>query len=152
MPAWVEEIVEAGAVALYVDNSGFVWAHRKGCSRDEWIYTLAKFMEDFCTGLGVKVKLFHTGRRTSKGERVADALSKGNMREVEEEMPGAVDVSGRGSKVLERWIHDPRVDRDLARRVLREVAPRVDVHIGRDYVLEMEEMLSENRLRVEDRE
>ena len=109
-------------------------------------------MEDFCTGLGVKVKLFHTGRRTSKGERVADALSKGNMREVEEEMPGAVDVSGRGSKVLERWIHDPRVDRDLARRVLREVAPRVDVHIGRDYVLEMEEMLSEDRLRAEERE
>ena len=44
LPAWVEEIVEAGAVALYVDNSGFVWSHRKGCSRDEWIYTLAKFM------------------------------------------------------------------------------------------------------------
>ena len=97
----------------------------------------------------MKVKVFHTGRRTSVGERVADALSKGNMREVEEEMPGAKDVSVRGSRVLERWIHDPRVDRDLARRVLQEVAPRVDVHIGRDYVLEMEGMLSEGRLEEE---
>ena len=69
----MEEIVEA--MALYVDNSGFVWAHRKGSSTDELIYTLAKFMEGFCAGLGVKVKLFHTGRRTSMGERVVDALS-----------------------------------------------------------------------------
>ena len=147
LPVWVEEIVEAGAVAIYVDNSGFVWSHRKGCSRDEWIYTLAKFIDDFCTGMGVKVKLFHTGRRTSKGERVADALSKGKMKEVEADMPGALDVSERGSKVLRRWINDPRVDRDLARRVLREVSLRVDVHIGRDYVLDMEDMLNEEEER-----
>ena len=147
LPVWVEEIVEAGAVAIYVDNSGFVWSHRKGCSRDEWIYTLAKFIDDFCTGMGVKVKLFHTGRRTSKGERVADALSKGRMKEVEADMPGALDVSERGSKVLKRWIIDPRVDRDLARRVLREVSLRVDVHIGRDYVLDMEDMLNEEEER-----
>ena len=74
---------------------------------------------------------------------VADALSKGKMKEVKADMPGAIDVSERGSKVLRRWINDPRVDRDLARRVLREVSPRVDVHIGRDYVLDMEDMLKE---------
>ena len=45
LPAWVEAIVEAGAVALYIDNAGFVYAHRKGCSKDEWIYTLAKFIQ-----------------------------------------------------------------------------------------------------------
>ena len=64
-------------------DTGFVWAHRKGQSKDEWIYTLAKMMEDFCQGVGVKLKLFHTGRRTTVGERVVDALSKGNMKEVE---------------------------------------------------------------------
>ena len=41
------------------------------------------------------------------GERVADALSKGKLAEVEAEMPGAVDVSHRCSQVLSRWIHDP---------------------------------------------
>ena len=40
----------------------------------------------------------------------------------------------------------------MAWRVLREVSPRVDVHIGRDYILEMEEMLSEDRLRAEEKE
>ena len=52
LPVWVEEIVEAGAVAVFIDNSGFVWAHRKGCSRDEYVWTLAKFMEDFGKGWG----------------------------------------------------------------------------------------------------
>ena len=92
------------------------------------------------------VDVFHTGRCTSLGERVADALSKGNMREVEDEWPGAVDMSVKKSVVLDRWIQDPRVDRDLARRLLREVQSRVEVQIGMDYTMEMEEMLGEGRL------
>ena len=63
------------------------------------------------------------------GERVPDAFSMGN-------------------NVLERLIHDPRVDRDLARRVLREVQGRVEVFIGMDIVLEMDEMWREGKLSV----
>ena len=50
----------------------------------------------------MRVKIFHTGRRSTEGERVADALSKGNRLEVQEEMPGAVEISHRVRKVLER--------------------------------------------------
>ena len=57
-------------------------------------------MQDMNRGLGVMAKIFHTGRRISIGERVADALSKGKMQEVFMEMTGAVDVSNRASKVL----------------------------------------------------
>ena len=146
VPVWVEETMEAGAVALYINNSGFEGAHTKGSSRDDYICTLAKCLQDFCMGVGVIVKIFHTGRRTSPGERVADALSKGNMREVEDEWPGAVDVSMRKSVVLNRWIQDPRVDRDLARRLLREVQSRLEVQIGMDYTMEMDEMIGEKRL------
>ena len=124
----------------------FVWATRKGSSRDDYIYTLAKCMQDLCTGLGVVVKVFHTGRRSSPGERVADALSKGKMKEVEDEWPGAKDVSARKSRVLERWIQNPMVDRDLASKVLRELQTRVEVQVGRDYMLDMNEMLKEKRL------
>ena len=88
--------------------------------------------------------IFHTGRRSSAGERVADALSKGKLAEVE--IPGAVDVSHRCSQVLSRWIHDPRVDRALGRRCLQEVAVRADVAVGRDYVLDMEELIREKFL------
>ena len=87
------------------------------------------------------------------GERVADALSKGDWKEVESEMPGAVDVSRRKSLVLDRWLNGRRVDRDLASRVLREVSSKVEVHIGRDYVMEMQELSREERVKEEkDRE
>ena len=91
-------------------------------------------------------RIFHTGRRSSVGERVADALSKGNLAEVEEEMPGAVDVTHMCSQVLSRWINDPRVDRALGRRCLQEMAVRADVAVGRDYVLDMEEMIRDKLL------
>ena len=42
MSIWVEDIRKAGAVAIMVDNSGVVWGFRNGCSRDAYIYTLAK--------------------------------------------------------------------------------------------------------------
>ena len=47
IPIWVEDIVAAGAVAVMVmvDNSGFVWAHARGCSRDECIYTFPNYIE-----------------------------------------------------------------------------------------------------------
>ena len=93
-------------------------------------------------GLGVVARIFHTGRRTTVGEQVADALSKGNFTEVEAEMPGAVDVTHSCSQVL----HDPRVDRALGRRCLQEVAVRAEVVLGRDYVLDMEELLRDKLL------
>ena len=40
IPVWVEDIVAAGAVGIMVDNTGLVWAQAKGCSKDEFIYTL----------------------------------------------------------------------------------------------------------------
>ena len=103
-------------------------------SKDEWIWTIAKVMEDFCLGMRVKLKLFHTGRRTTVGERVADTLSEGDMKEVEQEMPGALDVSSRKSVVLDRWLNDPRVE----------------VHIGRNYLLEMQGLPREERLKEEE--
>ena len=71
------------------------------------------------SGMGVDIKLFHTGRKTTMGERVADALSKENMEEVRAEMPDDIDVS---SRVLGKWLDDPVVTRSLARRGLMEVA------------------------------
>jgi hypothetical protein len=94
----------------------------------------------------VVARIFHTGRQTSVGERVADALSKGNFTEVDEEMPGAVDVTHRCSQVLSQWIHDPRVDRALGWRCLQEMAVRADVLVGRDYVSDMDDMIRDKLL------
>ena len=82
--------------------------------------------------LGVKAKIFHTSRRTIVGERVADALSKGKMDEVDQEMPGAIGVTNRASKVLLNWIKNPRVDRALGRKGLVTVAGRSEGFMDRD--------------------
>ena len=56
------------------------------------------------------------------------------MKEVEQEMPGALDVSSRKSVVLDRWLNDPRVE----------------IHIGRNYWLEMKGLRREERLKEEE--
>ena len=102
--------------------------------------TLAKFIQDMSVGLGVQAKVYHRGRRTSKGERVADALSKGKLDEIEMEMPGARDVSSRSSKLLLDWIANPRVDREMGRKGLLEVSRRCDVVQGSDYTMDLQEI------------
>ena len=87
-------------------------------------------------GMGVNIKLFHTGRRTTAGERICDALSKREFNEVRQEMPDGKDISERASKVLLRWINNPIVTRGLGRQGLQEVASQCDVELGREYSLE----------------
>ena len=87
-----------GAAALMVDNIGFCYAAQNGSSRDEKIWTVAKFIDDIAEGLGIRVKVFHTSRRSELGEKLADHLSKGEMLQVEQEWPGRVDVGQRASK------------------------------------------------------
>jgi hypothetical protein len=54
IPVWLDDIVEAGAVGIMVDNSGFVCAQARGCSKDEFFYTLAKYIE-VCDHMEVSV-------------------------------------------------------------------------------------------------
>ena len=89
VPLWAAEIQEAGGAALMIDNLGFVYASTSGCSADEIIWTLSKALADLAEGLGVPIKVFHTSRRTSFGDKVADDLSKGKVQEVMQAMPGS---------------------------------------------------------------
>ena len=138
---WAKDIVEVGAAAIYVDNAGFVYAAAKGTSKCEHIYTLAKYIADMSAGMGVQIKICHTGRRTTSGERICDALSKGAFSEVKQEMPDGKDVSQRASKVLLRWINNPVVTRSLGRSGLQEVATQCEVEMGRDYAMEQRDLV-----------
>ena len=102
MALWAKDIVRVGAAAIYVDNAGFVYASTKGTSKCEFVYTMAKYIADMSAGMGVAIKLCHTGRRTTSGEKICDALSKGEFTEVRQEMPDGKDISQRTSKVLVR--------------------------------------------------
>ena len=138
---WAKDIVEIGAAAIYVDNAGFVYAAAKGSSKCEYVYTMAKYIADMSAGMGVNIKLCHTGRRTTSGEKICDALSKGEFTEVRQEMPDGKDISQRTSKVLMRWINNPAVTRSLGRMGLQEVATQCDVELGRDYAMEERDLV-----------
>ena len=93
VPLWAREIQEAGGAALMIDNLGFVFANTSGCSTDEVIWTLSKCLATLAEGLGVQIRVFHTGRRTSLGDKVADDLSKGKVGQVMEDLPGSKNIS-----------------------------------------------------------
>ena len=110
VPLWAAEIQEAGGAALMIDNLGFCYASSSGCSADEIIWTLSKALADLAEGLGVPIKVFHTSRRTSLGDKVADDLSKDKVLDVMQALPGSRDVTTRASRVMLSWLKSPRGD------------------------------------------
>ena len=118
-----------------IDNLGFVYANDSGCSTDEIIWTLSKCLSALADGLGVQIKVFHTSRRMSLGDRIVDDLSKGKIAQVLRELPESVDISSRVSRTMLTWLRNPRVDMELGRDVLLELAarPGLDVHVGFSY-------------------
>ena len=59
---------------------------------------------------------------------------------------GNADVLSRASEVLLNWMADPRVDRALGRKGLMEISRRCDVVQGRDYIMDMQEILGKKLL------
>ena len=99
-------------------------------------------MDFSCRQAWELITLFNTGRRTTAGERICDALSKGEFSEVRQERPDGKDISERNSKVLLRWINDPKVTRSLGWLGLHEIATQCDVKLGRDYAREQRSLIS----------
>ena len=129
----VEEISANGSVLLWVDNIGAVWASVNQSSRSLLVYTVVKAILDLADGMGVRVKLCHTGRRTGVGEKVADHLSKGEV-ELAKDLAGLKeDRRVKMSRVLGRWFSNLKPELDLGRRCILEVAARVEVYAGLDY-------------------
>ena len=90
-------------------------------------------MADLAKGLGVPIKVFHTSRRTSQSDRIADDLCKGKVDLVRQELTESRDVSTRVSKVM--LMQRPKVNMELGRAVLMELSarPGLAVHVGMSY-------------------
>ena len=137
IPIWAAEIQRAGGAAILVDNIGFMCATHNGNSRDEHVWTLVNCLDSLARGLGVGIKVFHTRRRTSLGDQIADDLSKGVVSNLNDSLPGHRDVSCTVSRVLLKWIERPMVKFELGRDVLLEVKAKLglDVNAGPSYTL-----------------
>ena len=120
-------------MSINCDNIGFYWAYRNGTSRDELVWTISKALNDLADGLGIVIQVFYQRRRTDLGDQIVDHLSKGEMTQVEAMWPEGVEWSGKASKVLSKWIEQPRVMVDLGRKLLKELRDEMVVHVGRDY-------------------
>jgi hypothetical protein len=86
---------------------------------------LSKCLATLSEGLGVQIKVFNTGIRTSLGDKVADDLSKGKIAQVMLDLPGSKNISNRVSRVMLTWLRTPQVDMELGRAVLKEQAARL---------------------------
>ena len=117
--AWLPEVKRRGSVVLRIDNLGFVYAFKKGHSKDLHIYTLVKAMKYVADQLEFVMHVVHVSRRTSVGDMIVDHLSKGEKSKVVELAPGVVEV-GSWSRCLLNWIKHPRVSWDLGRQILME--------------------------------
>ena len=128
------------------DNLGFVYANKAGHSKDLHIYTIAKALNDVCLGLGARMKVYHTGRRTSVGDKVVDHLSKHEMEAAANLIPGMSDVSDKLPEAVGEWIRRPLPKQDLGRKVLEELQGRFPVKLGRDYRQDLEDLVLSGRL------
>ena len=129
-----KEVQRKGSVVLMVDNIGAVWASVKESSRSKLVYTVIKAILDVADGLGVRVKMVHTGRRSDVGEAIADHLSKGEVMKARMEW-GLVGNQVTVSKALNYWMTQVNVDVFLARSLLQDLSRTVEVYTGLDYDL-----------------
>ena len=141
IPVWAAKIQRAGGAAILVDNIGFMWATHNGFSRDEHVWTLVNCLDSLARGLGVRIKVFHTRRRTNLGDQIADDLSKGVLSSLNDSLPGHIDLSSTASKTLLKWIERPMVKFELGRDVLLEVKASMclDINVGPSYTTMSEE-------------
>ena len=74
-----------------------------------------------CAGVSVSVE---KGRRCSnRGAYTADAISKGNLKELRRMMPLRENPCEIPSSII-NWIKDPKMDLDWAQSILRETEER----------------------------
>ena len=142
VPLWAERIQAAGGAALMCDNMGFMWAYKNGSSSEELVWTLAKCLSSISQGLGVPVKVFHTRRRTYLGDELADDLSKNKLESIKHVMPVDSDRSHEVSRVLMKWLENPRVRMELGRDVLMELKAKskAAVEVGLSYLTASNEL------------
>ena len=142
VPLWAERIQAAGGAALMCDNMGFMWAYKNGSSSEELVWTLAKCLSSISQGLGVPVKVFHTRRRTYLGDELADDLSKNKLESIKHVMPVDSDRSHEVSRVLMKWLENPRERMELGRDVLMELKSKSEaaVEVGLSYLTASNEL------------
>ena len=68
------------------------------------VYSIVKAVLDIADGLGVMVKFCHTGMRSEVGKKVADHLSKGELKQAGQLVELKEGKKMGASKVMKRYL------------------------------------------------
>ena len=127
--------VQDRAVIAFCDNAGFVWGWTKHCSKDLFVYTVAKAVHDVARGLGVNLVVRKVSRCSDGWSRAADALSKSDFQRAFVEMEDRERKSMRIPRALLKWAKDPRPTSSLGSRILEELTSEIPGIRVRDYMV-----------------
>ena len=122
-------VVSAGAdllrnksVVIPVDNIGSVAVFKKGwCSSCMLATTVSLAIQEVSAAINCTVEIVKIRRCIDKGTKAADAISKGQIRKFRTLVPEADTAPARIPAELVRWINNPREDRHLGERIVREL-------------------------------
>ena len=103
------------------DNAGTVWGIRKGRSTNLFLYTILKAIVEIAEGLDIELRVEHANRMTNAGDRIADALSKGDIQRAKKEWGNVRPSQEKVPDTVLNWFRQPYLTRNLSQEVLAEI-------------------------------
>ena len=115
-------------VEFLVDNSGSVAIFKKGwCTSCMLCTTLVVAISQVAAALHCKVDLKKVKRCSTIEACAADSLSKGDFKKFRKEMPSADLSPAALPKELLLWIDEPKEDRLLGQKILKEMSQELQL-------------------------
>ena len=122
------ELLRGKAVEFFIDNSGSVAIYNKGWSSSCMLCnTLVVAISQVSAAINCKVGVRKIRRCSNIEACAADSLSKGDFRKFRGEMPEASLCPAKIPTSLLVWIDNPREDRLLGQKILKEMSEHVRV-------------------------
>ena len=113
---------------VFVDNDGSVRMWEKGwTTKCDLCNTILLALHQVSVALDIDVFVTDISRCSNTGAEAADALSKCDMNRFMHNMPDANIIPERVPAPLLRWLENPKPDRRLGHRILRNLAKRCSV-------------------------
>ena len=120
--AGASHLVRDSQLIIPVDNSGSVAIFRKGwCSSCMLSTTVVLAIHKVACALNCNIEIVKIRRCSDRLTQAADALSKTQFSKFRKLVPEANVEPGRIPSEIVKWIENPREDRYLGERILKEI-------------------------------
>ena len=121
------DLIRNTNIRVASDNIGFVNAMRKGNSRCKFTLTIMMALYHVTMALNTGIEVVKTPRVSGPGERIADHLSKGKMKEAFREAASFQAEPSYIPRTLVRWLEHPQETRLLGQAIVKEMSGYTEV-------------------------